>query len=65
MSQVIVNTTEQSARHQWSLRADSDTHRDSRFPEIRPKDIKRSPSRGSVVLGMCAKRRAMLSENDT
>ena len=65
MSQVIINTTEQSARHQWSLTADSDTHRDNRFTEIRHKDIKSSPSRASVVLGMCGKLRAMLSENDT
>ena len=33
MSQVIVNTVEQSARHQWSLTAERDTHRDNRFPQ--------------------------------
>lgn len=33
MSQVIVNTMAQSARHQWSLTAERDTRRDSRFTQ--------------------------------
>ncbi|CAI9160518.1 unnamed protein product [Rangifer tarandus platyrhynchus] len=67
MSQVIVNTTEQSVRHQWSLTAVRLTYpqRQQIHTEIRHKDIKGSPCRASVVLGMCGKLRAVLSENDT
>ena len=57
---------EQSARHQWSLTAVRLVYPQRQIhTEIRHTDIKGSPCRASVVLGMCGKLRDVLSENDT